>query len=158
MLQNPFLKPHMTTLCHYPNPALISSHKFSPFSALPLPNVHFPYHLQCRSRVSAALSKNRRGNREMSNADLCNEIRKFLSSAGLPENHVPSIKELSQSGRQDLANIVRRRGYKHIRQLLDDSITADTNVSSVNTSGVSEVRMRIWMFCQMTRRVVPFRR
>lgn len=53
-----------------------------------------------------------------SNDDLCNDIREFLSSVGLPEDHVPTMKELSQHGRQDLANIVRRRGYKLIKELL----------------------------------------
>ncbi|KAH0632522.1 hypothetical protein KY284_035308 [Solanum tuberosum] len=53
-----------------------------------------------------------------SNDDLCNDIREFLSSVGLPEDHVPTMKELSQNGRQDLANIVRRRGYKLVKELL----------------------------------------
>lgn len=34
-----------------------------------------------------------------SNAELCNELREFNSMAGLPENHVPSMKELCQHGR-----------------------------------------------------------
>lgn len=34
-----------------------------------------------------------------SNADLCRDIREFVSAAGLPEDHVPSLKELSQHGR-----------------------------------------------------------
>lgn len=41
---------------------------------------------------------------------------------GLPQDHVPSTKELSQHGRQDLANIVRRRGYKFVRELLTTQI------------------------------------
>lgn len=53
-----------------------------------------------------------------SNDDLCNDIREFLSSVGLPGDHVPTMKELSQHGRQDLANIVRRRGYKLVKELL----------------------------------------
>ncbi|KAL4592147.1 hypothetical protein LXL04_005133 [Taraxacum kok-saghyz] len=52
------------------------------------------------------------------NADLCNDLREFISDAGLPDGHVPSLKELSQHGRQDLANLVRRRGYKLIKELL----------------------------------------
>lgn len=64
-----------------------------------------------------------------SNADLCNDIREFISVVGLPDSHVPSLKELSQHGRQDLANIVRRRGYKLIRELLASSINAEINAS-----------------------------
>ncbi|KAI7742730.1 hypothetical protein M8C21_020305, partial [Ambrosia artemisiifolia] len=33
------------------------------------------------------------------NADLCNELREFVSEIGLPDGHVPSLKELSQHGR-----------------------------------------------------------
>ena len=35
----------------------------------------------------------------MSDADLCNSIREFVASVGLPEGHVPSIKELAEHGR-----------------------------------------------------------
>ncbi|KAL4566994.1 hypothetical protein LXL04_022564 [Taraxacum kok-saghyz] len=52
------------------------------------------------------------------NADLCNDLREFISDAGLPDGHVPSLKELSQHRRQDVANLVRRRGYKLIKELL----------------------------------------
>ena len=31
--------------------------------------------------------------------ELCNDIREFVAAVGLPEGHVPSIKELSQHGR-----------------------------------------------------------
>ncbi|KAK3043069.1 hypothetical protein RJ639_002637, partial [Escallonia herrerae] len=73
-----------------------------------------------------------------SNADLCNDILQFVSEVGLPEGHLPSLKELSQHGRQDLANIVRRRGYKLIRELLTTSMNtnvygSDTEERSSNT-------------------------
>lgn len=45
--------------------------------------------------------------------------------AGFPDGHVPSMKELSLHGRQDLANIVRRRGYKLIKELLATSTKSD---------------------------------
>lgn len=57
----------------------------------------------------------------MSDADLCNSIREFVASVGLPAGHVPSTKELAEHGRKDLANIVRRRGYKFIKDLLASS-------------------------------------
>lgn len=57
----------------------------------------------------------------MSDVDLCNSIREFVASVGLPEGHVPSTKELSEHGRKDLANIVRRRGHKLIKELLANS-------------------------------------
>lgn len=62
-----------------------------------------------------------------SNAELCNDIREFVTAFGLPEDHVPSTKELSQRGRNDLANIVRRRGYKLIRELLANSTENDSD-------------------------------
>nr|GMC80182.1 uncharacterized protein LOC109182360 isoform X4 [Ipomoea batatas] len=34
-----------------------------------------------------------------SNVDICNDIREFLSMAGLPQDHVPTTKELTQHGR-----------------------------------------------------------
>ncbi|KAK6779520.1 hypothetical protein RDI58_021704 [Solanum bulbocastanum] len=64
------------------------------------------------------LGGSRASRKVKSNDDLCNDIREFLSSVGLPEDHVPTMKELSQNGRQDLANIVRRRGYKLVKELL----------------------------------------
>lgn len=64
-----------------------------------------------------------------SNEDLYNDIREFLSAVGLPHDHVPSMKQLQQHGRQDLANIVRRRGYKFIRELLTSSAEMQINVS-----------------------------
>ncbi|KAK3226591.1 hypothetical protein Dsin_006453 [Dipteronia sinensis] len=60
-----------------------------------------------------------------SNEELRDEIREFLCSVGLPECHVPSMKELSEHGRSDLANIVRRRGYKLIGELLTSSAKTD---------------------------------
>ncbi|KAI9153902.1 hypothetical protein LWI28_018187 [Acer negundo] len=60
-----------------------------------------------------------------SNEELRDEIREFLCSVGLPDGHVPSMKELSEHGRSDLANIVRRRGYKLIGELLTSSAKTD---------------------------------
>lgn len=51
-----------------------------------------------------------------------------MSSVGLPEDHVPSMKELSENGRKDLANMVRRRGYKLITELLCSSLKHDSEI------------------------------
>lgn len=41
-----------------------------------------------------------RGSRKVkNNVELCNDLREFLSTFGLPEGHVPSIKELQDHGR-----------------------------------------------------------
>ncbi|KAI3791900.1 hypothetical protein L2E82_05766 [Cichorium intybus] len=72
------------------------------------------------------------------NADLCNDLRKFMSEIGLPDGHVPSLKELSQHGRQDLANLVRRRGYKLIRELLAASQEVKVTDSDVEESLTEE--------------------
>ncbi|XP_009389138.2 protein PTST homolog 3, chloroplastic-like isoform X2 [Musa acuminata AAA Group] len=63
----------------------------------------------------------RRGRASKSNEELCHELREFNLAIGLPENRVPSMKELCEKGRKDLANIVRRRGYKAITELLLNS-------------------------------------
>ncbi|KAD4384443.1 hypothetical protein E3N88_24611 [Mikania micrantha] len=68
------------------------------------------------------------------NEDLCNDLREFIAEIGLPDGHVPSLKELSQHGRQDLANIVRRRGYKLIRELLAASQEIKVSDSDVEGS------------------------
>ncbi|KAI3687827.1 hypothetical protein L1987_81530 [Smallanthus sonchifolius] len=68
------------------------------------------------------------------NADLCNDLREFISEIGLPDGHIPSLKELSQHGRQDLANIVRRRGYKLIRELLAASQEIKASDSDIERS------------------------
>lgn len=56
-----------------------------------------------------------------------------MSEVGLPDGHVPSLKELLQHGRQDLANVVRRRGYKLIRELL--AASCEINVADSDVEG-----------------------
>lgn len=68
----------------------------------------------------------------MCDADICNEIRRFMSTEGLPRNHVPSMAELSRRGRKDLANIVRKRGYKVVAQLLRSQVNADDTQTEGN--------------------------
>ncbi|CAE6085894.1 unnamed protein product [Arabidopsis arenosa] len=62
----------------------------------------------------------------------------FVALAGLPQGHVPSMKELSAHGRVDLANIVRRRGYKFIKELVANSdcneLVSDNN-TNMETDG-----------------------
>ncbi|XP_048127531.1 protein PTST homolog 3, chloroplastic [Rhodamnia argentea] len=82
----------------------------------------------------ASVKKSRSGRKTKSNVELCNDIKEFLASAGLPEGHVPSIKELLQHGRDDLAYIIRRRGYKLIRELLSNSVAMTLYVSDRETN------------------------
>ncbi|XP_020093901.1 uncharacterized protein LOC109713977 isoform X2 [Ananas comosus] len=70
--------------------------------------------------------------RTKSDKEVCNELREFMSVIGLPENRVPTLKELSEHGRKDLANIVRRRGYKAITKLLLSSNANDSEYSDEN--------------------------
>ncbi|VVB13059.1 unnamed protein product [Arabis nemorensis] len=65
--------------------------------------------------------------RVKSNEELRSEIMEFVALVGFPEGHVPSMKELSEHGRVDLANIVRRRGYKFMKELLANSDMEDCN-------------------------------
>lgn len=63
-----------------------------------------------------------------------------MSIVGLPEGHIPSMKELSEHGRKDLANIVRRRGYKLIGELIGNR-TKVNEISDLETTS-SEVTGR----------------
>lgn len=76
---------------------------------------------------ACSIKQTRVRKRVKSNEELRNEIMEFVASAGLPPGHVPSMKELSARERVDLANVVRRRGYKFIRELLANSETEDCN-------------------------------
>ncbi|XP_042493752.1 protein PTST homolog 3, chloroplastic isoform X2 [Macadamia integrifolia] len=83
-----------------------------------------------KSLVFASSAKKPRVRKKVkSNAELCNDIREFISMVGLPQGHVPSVKELSQHGRQDLANIVRRRGYKLIKEILMNTPNVESNMA-----------------------------
>ncbi|XP_023636028.1 protein PTST homolog 3, chloroplastic isoform X2 [Capsella rubella] len=75
--------------------------------------------------------------RVKSNEELRSEITEFVASAGLPEGHVPSMKELSAHGRVDLANIVRRRGYKFIKELLANSDVEEDSIEVVPEKNAS---------------------
>ncbi|XP_019188064.1 PREDICTED: uncharacterized protein LOC109182360 isoform X2 [Ipomoea nil] len=106
----------MATLCRIP-----AFHKLtlSPLPSRHTTHCHYTNIPNCQTSIFASINKPRVRRPVKSNADLCNDIREFLSMAGLPQDHVPTTKELTQHGRQDLANIVRRRGYKFIRELLN---------------------------------------
>ncbi|KAL0338498.1 UNVERIFIED_CONTAM: protein PTST3, chloroplastic [Sesamum angustifolium] len=156
----------MATLFHFPVSHPLSSRRRSFSFHLPLPNSHISNRQNCRyatvfassikksprflgllvfSDVWSTLVSTRvvfRASRKVkSEADLCNDIREFLSSVGLPENHVPTTKELLHHGRQDLANVVRRRGYKFIKELLATSSMEKFTGSSIDTgqTGLMEV-------------------
>ncbi|KAI7998509.1 hypothetical protein LOK49_LG10G01637 [Camellia lanceoleosa] len=124
----------MASLFHFPSFFSPSSHKLFPLPLpLPLHSLHtdhtlhhIHHHHHSNPTIFASSIKKPRASRKVrSNADLCNDIREFLSVAGFPDGHVPSMKELSLHGRQDLANIIRRRGYKLIKELLATSTKSD---------------------------------
>ncbi|KAM6593175.1 hypothetical protein CsatA_000878 [Cannabis sativa] len=81
-----------------------------------------PPHKRCRFRVSSV----KKSRKMKDNVELCKEIREFMAVVGLPESHVPTMKDFSQRGRSDLAYIVRRRGYKLIGELLASSNKTDS--------------------------------
>ncbi|KAA3464988.1 5'-AMP-activated protein kinase subunit beta-1 [Gossypium australe] len=126
----------MAALFQFPTFISFSSHK-PIFSSKPQQWISWKTH-EYRPRRSLkicafSIKRPRRGRKVKSNEELCNDIREFVAEVGLPEGHVPSFKELSQHGRNDLANIVRRRGYKLIQKLLSsspetDGLIADTSV------------------------------
>ncbi|XP_022767284.1 uncharacterized protein LOC111311816 isoform X2 [Durio zibethinus] len=118
----------MVTLFHLPTSLSLSSHK-PLFSSKPQqwPSWKIPEYTPRRNLKIWAFSirRPRSGRKVKSNEELCKDIREFVAAVGLPEGHVPSMKELSQHGRNDLANIVRRRGYKIINKLLTSSPETD---------------------------------
>ncbi|KAL3628475.1 hypothetical protein CASFOL_027521 [Castilleja foliolosa] len=132
----------MAVICHFPTYFSHSSQKLSFCSShfpLPIPNINYPHKCRYSTIVASSIKKPTRASRKVrSDADLCNDIREFLSSAGLPENYVPTMKELSQYGRQDLANVVRRRGYKFIKQLLTTPSTENIVRPNIET-GQTEI-------------------
>ncbi|GAA0142411.1 hypothetical protein LIER_03317 [Lithospermum erythrorhizon] len=92
----------------------ISSYKFQLF-----PPSFMPHKLRPSTIYACAIKKSH---------------REFLSNVGLPEDHLPSLKELSQHGRQDLANVVRRRGYKVMKELLAASTRTSLSTSDLEKS------------------------
>lgn len=78
-----------------------------------------------------------------SNVDLRKELQDFIFEFDLPSDSVPSLKQLSHHGRQDLANIVRRRGYKAVAQLLSDPgdicITESTGMQKMNNCDTASI-------------------
>ncbi|XP_031397882.1 protein PTST homolog 3, chloroplastic isoform X2 [Punica granatum] len=97
-----------------------------------------PTFSSCHRFSVCCASIRRRPRKVMSNVELRNEIKEFLSSVGFPEDHVPSIKELSLHGRNDLANIIRRRGYKLVRELLTNSLQMDVDESIDMQDGLAD--------------------
>ncbi|XP_074268834.1 protein PTST homolog 3, chloroplastic [Silene latifolia] len=85
----------------------------------------------------ASSNKSRASRKLMSDEELRNCLKDFVSSLGLPHDHVPSTKQLSHHGRKDLANIVRRRGHKLIKELLTNATkpTTDEYDSLENLNG-----------------------
>lgn len=125
----------MATNSHFPSFFSLSSPNFSFLDQLQTRNHHnkllhcFGFHQHRPSRreysvCACSIRNSRASRRTKSNEELCNDIREFIESVGLPKDHVPSTKDLLQHGRIDLANIVRRRGHKLIRELL---VTNSTN-------------------------------
>ncbi|WCJ34510.1 5'-AMP-activated protein kinase-related [Euphorbia peplus] len=111
------------------------------FLLLPSRKLFFPNQAVFRSDFNArrkgfricacSAKKTRRRSNVKSNEELCNEIREFVSAVGLPEGHFPTMKEFSAHGRTDLGNIVRRRGYKLVRDLLSNSVKAETGETNI---------------------------
>ncbi|XP_031742413.1 protein PTST homolog 3, chloroplastic isoform X2 [Cucumis sativus] len=136
----------MATLSHFHSLLSLSSRNFSFLDQLHTQNHHPKFHclghLHPRRQsyvCTCSISNSRASRRKKSNEELCNDIREFIRSVGLPEDHVPSTKELSQHGRTDLANIVRRRGHKHMRELLlansTTTVEGDCDLGNITLTG-----------------------
>ncbi|KAI3896805.1 hypothetical protein MKW98_009658 [Papaver atlanticum] len=137
MLTENSLRTLMANLCcHLPSFGCASQKQCSTFfhqqlrySILRFPQISRPRNVVITATSSSSSTKDpsvkkrrtRAGKPVKSNSELCNELKEFVSLVGLPEGHVPTWKELTEHGRKDLANLVRRRGYKLITELLTDS-------------------------------------
>ncbi|GMN39227.1 hypothetical protein TIFTF001_008458 [Ficus carica] len=122
----------MATLCHFPSfPSLsLSSDRHRRLQPKLSWYTLNPPHRRFRFRAYS-IKKSRK---VKSNAELCDEIREFVATIGLPEGRLPTMKEFSLHGRSDLAYIVRRRGYKRIEELL--GITKETDLDGSNVEKV----------------------
>ncbi|GAB4856637.1 hypothetical protein Ancab_014548 [Ancistrocladus abbreviatus] len=99
----------------------------SRFQANTFPCLHH-HELQCPPILRFSSIQRIRATRKLlSDTELCDKLRQFAASIGLPDGHVPSMKELKQHGRKDLANIVRRKGYRFVKDLLANSTNMKTN-------------------------------
>ncbi|XP_027363965.1 protein PTST homolog 3, chloroplastic isoform X3 [Abrus precatorius] len=109
-------------VCYFPSCTTLacSACKLSPTHLLHPSSISTQFQLRA-SQTSTTRTRTRRSRRTKSDAEICNDIREFLTSVGLPEDHIPSTKELLLHGWNDLANIVRRRGHKQIHELLTAS-------------------------------------
>ncbi|XP_042389381.1 protein PTST homolog 3, chloroplastic-like isoform X1 [Zingiber officinale] len=104
-----------------PLPSALSFPSLPRCRQLYLPTIAAP-NLARRTLAHCCFAKRSRRSRAIkSNEELCDELREFNSSVGLPEDRAPSMNKLRENGRTDLANIVRRRGYKVITELLLNS-------------------------------------
>ncbi|PON49052.1 AMP-activated protein kinase, glycogen-binding domain containing protein [Parasponia andersonii] len=122
----------MATLSHFPSFSSLYPHKLFFLNQRKQQELKLgwctqqnPPHKRCRFRASST----KKSRKVKDNAELCNEIREFMATVGLPESHVPTMKDFSQHGRSDLAYIVRRRGYKRIGELLASTIETDVDGS-----------------------------
>ncbi|XP_042409019.1 protein PTST homolog 3, chloroplastic-like isoform X7 [Zingiber officinale] len=117
---------------------VISSSVFSPTNFLSFPlsqrSLELNPHPARRNLCCSGKKYSSKGRAAKSDEELCDELREFIESMGLPEDHLPSISELRDNGRKDLANIVRRRGYKAITELLLNSNSAieGDNLNDIN--------------------------
>ncbi|XP_026414572.1 protein PTST homolog 3, chloroplastic-like isoform X2 [Papaver somniferum] len=147
MLTENSLRTLMANLrCHLPSFGCASQkqcnsstflHQQLRYSILRFPQISRPRNVVITATSSSSSTKNpsvkkrrtRAGKPVKSSSELCNELKEFVALVGLPQGHVPSWKELTEHGRKDLANLVRRRGYKLITELLTDS--QESTITSV---------------------------
>uniref|UniRef100_A0A7N0SWK9 AMP-activated protein kinase glycogen-binding domain-containing protein n=1 Tax=Kalanchoe fedtschenkoi TaxID=63787 RepID=A0A7N0SWK9_KALFE len=109
----------------FPTLLFPSSRHFSPCPHHPVSQSFHLYSNPTRKRFTlcaSSIKKPRASRKTMTDEELCNDLRQFSLLHGLEDGQVPSMKELSTHGRKDLANIVRRRGYRLVGELLLKSL------------------------------------
>ncbi|KAL2612115.1 hypothetical protein R1flu_023807 [Riccia fluitans] len=95
------------------------------------------------SKQPKASAKSRRRSEGPSESDLklVRELKEFINTFDLPPTEVPTTKELMRNGRQDLANAVRRRGYKTVAGLLGFALEVEAaGIYSVDVAKGIEFR------------------
>ncbi|XP_050887738.1 protein PTST homolog 3, chloroplastic isoform X1 [Lathyrus oleraceus] len=135
-------------LCYFPNcfithpcgsisnKCMFSTTQHQTTISLPLSSSTHFHLLASQTTNTTTARKNRR---LKTDDEICSEIRQFIAEVGLPHDHIPSTKELILHGRNDLANIVRRRGHKKIQDLLTSSLYGD--IDSLNTGKILDERL-----------------
>ncbi|XP_078173428.1 5'-AMP-activated protein kinase-like protein isoform X2 [Carex rostrata] len=112
--------------CHpLPTTFLFSPKRLDPPVKLKVREVPFVRRLALVRSSAKSSDKVRISRNRKSDEQICEELRDFISLAGLPLKRMPSLKVLSDNGRKDLAKVIKKRGFKSFSNFFLSSVTND---------------------------------